>query len=364
MGNERNRALDAIKVIATVIIVFHHYQQVFNVFFENRINYFGGWFYFGFLVELFFCISGFLMARYVPKIAAGELRFPDYFFRRYLRIIPVMAISVVSTSVLLVIHEGVIGMRYMDTIPSVWGTIIASLGIQAGWGFENPTINNPIWYVSILLFCYIAFYFISWLSARHRVSPVYGFALMVFLGVGVWEADSSLPFLTYGMCRGYYAFFWGVLLCMILDWPAIRAKINVLAAVSLGVLAYLTWLLANHRPEAEWNLRFTMTFVYYSALIILAQAPLVRRLFGWRIVELLGRISFNAYVWHGGMYTLLIILAHALKLNIDYGRHFVMYGFAAGCFVVGTLSYYLLERPINRGIDALRRRRSIPQREG
>ena len=41
MGNEmekkRNYAFDVLRILATVGIVFHHYQQVTNVYFENSI---------------------------------------------------------------------------------------------------------------------------------------------------------------------------------------------------------------------------------------------------------------------------------------------------------------------------------------
>ena len=58
---ERYYNLDLIKSIAAVFIVFHHYQQMANVKFDG-INFFGGSFYWGYLVELFFLISGFVMA--------------------------------------------------------------------------------------------------------------------------------------------------------------------------------------------------------------------------------------------------------------------------------------------------------------
>ena len=57
---------DLIKGIATVLIVFHHYQQVMDCRFSG-VNFFGGWFYFGVIVELFFVISG-VFAEYTEKL--------------------------------------------------------------------------------------------------------------------------------------------------------------------------------------------------------------------------------------------------------------------------------------------------------
>lgn len=36
---ERNYALDFLKICATIIIVFHHYQQVTEVVYINHINF-------------------------------------------------------------------------------------------------------------------------------------------------------------------------------------------------------------------------------------------------------------------------------------------------------------------------------------
>ena len=52
--------LDLIKVIAAVGIVFHHYQQISSVRLGGAVEFYGGRFVFGYLVELFFIISGFL----------------------------------------------------------------------------------------------------------------------------------------------------------------------------------------------------------------------------------------------------------------------------------------------------------------
>jgi len=57
---------DLLKIISATLIVFHHYQQVFQVSFEY-INFCGGRIIFGFLVELFFIISGFLISFTPPQ---------------------------------------------------------------------------------------------------------------------------------------------------------------------------------------------------------------------------------------------------------------------------------------------------------
>ena len=57
--NTRINGFDYIKIVAASLIVLHHYQQVFNCNFTG-INFYNGRFNFGYLVELFFIISGYL----------------------------------------------------------------------------------------------------------------------------------------------------------------------------------------------------------------------------------------------------------------------------------------------------------------
>ena len=62
MNKSRFTNLDFIKVIIATLIVFHHYQYLSGIKF-NHINFYGGRIYYGYLVELFFMISGFLMQK-------------------------------------------------------------------------------------------------------------------------------------------------------------------------------------------------------------------------------------------------------------------------------------------------------------
>ena len=64
---ERIYSLDVLKILGTVIVVFHHYQQYMEVKFPNGVNYFFGQFFFGYVVELFFLLSGFFAWHYVKK---------------------------------------------------------------------------------------------------------------------------------------------------------------------------------------------------------------------------------------------------------------------------------------------------------
>ena len=89
MEKKRNYSLDFFKIIATILIVFHHYQQILSIEF-GEINFYGGKFYFGYLVEFFFLISGFLMFNYIERIKEGltlVMKFYYIFIPKYLETI-------------------------------------------------------------------------------------------------------------------------------------------------------------------------------------------------------------------------------------------------------------------------------------
>ena len=103
----RQYSLDFIKIVATIFIVFHHYQQFISGVFENGINYYGGIFNFGYMVELFFVLSGYFMYPYMKKIKQ-ELSFKKFFTTRYLRLIPLLAIAAFSYQFLICLANTII----------------------------------------------------------------------------------------------------------------------------------------------------------------------------------------------------------------------------------------------------------------
>lgn len=113
MEEKRIFILDTLKIIATILIVFYHYQQILNIEF-NKINFFGGKFYFGHLVELFFLISGFLMFNYIEKIKQG-LSFEEFFINRLKRLLPLMTIGAISYESLIYFYSRIFREKLLES---------------------------------------------------------------------------------------------------------------------------------------------------------------------------------------------------------------------------------------------------------
>lgn len=93
MNNKRRvYSLDVIKIVATTIIIFHHYQQGSGAVFKY-INFWGGKFHCGYFVELFFILSGFFAFSYIEKAKKG-MTLSDFICKKAIRLLPLLSLSV------------------------------------------------------------------------------------------------------------------------------------------------------------------------------------------------------------------------------------------------------------------------------
>ena len=343
---QRKTGLDLVKIIATSLIVLHHYQQVTDVRFEQGLNFYGGSFYFGYLVELFFVLSGFFLFPYVERIKSG-LTFPAYFKKRYLRLFPIMLISAAVYIVATYVFERLYGYSWGND-RSLWGLLFTVLGIQDGWATPNPMINNPTWYISVLLLCYILFYFTVWLAKRWQVSETYFFVGFIFLGMGILTFGINLPFLNSSSARGYYAFFWGLILARLLHRRELSRGFTLICA---GVFVLIPVMLVFMKSFMSNGINYVLTFVYYSAVVVVFSSPAVNRVLRFRWLSTLSAISYDVYMWHSTMLVTMFIYGFALRIEPNFDHVPVMLGLLLVCWLFGTFSYYCLERPIARMIE-------------
>ena len=343
MEKARNNSLDFLKIIATILIVFHHYQQALNVKF-TQINFFGGKFYFGYLVELFFLISGFLMFNYIEKIKQG-LNFESFFINRVKRFLPLVAIAAILYECLIYFYFRIFGEKFLEQGLNFFGTIISILGIQAGWSFENPMINNPTWYISVLILCYILFYISTKISILKKINCVYLYVILIFLGLSIQKNNTNLAFLNYYTARGYYSFFFGVLFSIYFNNYKIRKFVKIL---SIFLVIFITYSIVAHYSIVEKNINYTLTFIYYPALIIIFNIDIIKKIYSSKLITKLAETSFNVYVWHVGAILIFIIVNKGCNLNINFSSYKVMIVFTILLYIFGTISYYLIEKPLEK----------------
>lgn len=342
---KRQYALDFLKIAATVFILLHHYQQYISGAFSNGINFYGGVYNFGYLVELFFLLSGYFMFPYIEKIRQG-ISFKSFFIPRYLRLIPFVAFAAFVYQFLVLIHIKTVGTAWFMHSPDLWETIVAALGFQEGWVFRNTTyINYPVWYVSVLLLCYLLFYCATYFSRKCHISSRYSYLGIIFLGIAIHSYGWQLPFLNEYTARGYCAFFAGILLATYCyQRPATRIETIIALATSILILD----LIAFHNGLVADGVYFLSTFVLFPAIIMLFKTPAICKIFSHPIYKTASAIAFHSFIWQMPLLVALLLFINHVETGWNYLSRTCMWGFLLVAGAVGTISYLLLERTITK----------------
>lgn len=338
---KRIYSLDFLKVLATIIIIFHHYQIYTNTHFA-RINFAGGHFNFTYLVELFFVLSGYFMFPYIEKIRAG-MDFQHFFVPKYLRFLLPTTVTVLTFALFDVQYERVYGTQFFGRTVQLWGIVVSSLGFSSGWGIDNPKMNGTIWYISVLFICYVVFYLIVFLSRKIQVVPYWLFAFMIFLSFDITTKGINLLFLNSGTARGLSSFFWGLILAKLMGGKQISVKWALISLV--GFCALVTLIFFKSDTFLSEGQNYLYTFCMYPFLLVLFQSKLARWIFRSRFWGWLGSISFEAYIWHFPLLVALMVFDKQFGWNMNYAARIYSILLAVVSFAVGIVSYYLIEKP-------------------
>lgn len=97
----------------------------------------------------------------------------------------------------------------------------------------------------------------------------------------------------------------------------------------------------------EWvasGINYLMTFVFYPALVVLFSSRSLAKLFDYKCIGTLGKITYDTYIWHNPIFFLLYIIPAVTGQNWSLLTVKAMLLYTVFSFVVGAVSYYALER--------------------
>lgn len=342
---KRIYAFDFLKFVASILIVFHHYQQIVGLFFEGGVNFCWGRFNVGLLVEFFFLLSGFLLVGYVKPIEDG-LSFKQFWGKRYLRLLPVMALAAIVYEIFLAVFNSV-GATYLTWYApnniDVWGCIVTALGMQTGGVFSVQSINSPTWYISVLLICYAIFYLLVKIGQRQKIQLVHLFIVMILVGIAIDTYAIDLPFLNEYTKRGYISFFYGAIVG---QWfkerdSKVREAIGgiIFSGIVIAVLLF-------EPASVEYGIEYLMTFVVFPSVLVVFNLSWVKNIFQFRICKFLGDISYDVYVWHINVLLLSYILISTVGYPVSIWSLEGMLLFTVACLLTAIVIHFGFERPM------------------
>ena len=341
---KKSKGINLLKFICSILIAcIYHYKNDFpvgklfdkNIFLKVISNY-------GFLlVELFFIISGYLFyVSYNKKIINKKINFNSFIKKRYKRLIPLAAL----TSIIMFILE----YTYFKFFKEYWilknNNIISLIyqvtGIQYWTNIQDSSLNNVTWYISVLLLCYIVYFFITKYSKKVG-NLIYIYSLILF--VILMTFSINIPFINYYTLRGLIAFGIGIIVAIIIENNDLKKISNATIPV-LIVVFILTCIFKN---EIMGYIVFYLDFIIYPCLLInILRFEFLLKRIDIKTTELLSNISFGIYLWNLPIQLLFYIIFKISKIKIDYSNIYVFIIQIIIHIIVGIISYKYIEKNI------------------
>jgi peptidoglycan/LPS O-acetylase OafA/YrhL len=334
-------------------------------------------------VDLFFVISGYVMAAAYSDRLRTPAMLGGYMVRRFFRLYPLhlvttasvilAALAVQTVKWLLASH----GIRVGEAAPfAVPFFDLDYLGLELvlmqGLGIVTKEIHNyPAWSISVEFWMYL-FFGVSMLLVRTRwlrvLFSVAIVALCLVHFLSAWSSSSAPPTLDVrGLPRGLLSFFLGVLVFHAWSWRTAHGKgrndhpsagsrhtplpgsgllagtrgIVLLGLLQSGALLVVLWLVDGQTDLGAWQLAIPFAF----ALLVLTLLPdrgIVAALLQTGPMQWLGVHSYAIYLTHITVQTLLDWPGRALP---EPAKHLVGLVFVAAVLLLSVLAHRLVEVP-------------------
>jgi len=339
--NRRLYELDGLRALAILIVMAFHFFQRFPTYYPygDEILSFARYGYLG--VDLFFVISGFVIALSIQN-ANGVLHFA---YKRWTRLWPAMFVcSVMTFLVMHLISTDFTAFRRTGfesflpsltfTDPSVWSRFAPDAKFQY--------IDGAYW----SLFVEVRFYFWAAVIGSISKSDQFGRNAVLFFaaafaayqlaqGFGYEGIEATLSLLFFP--QYLHLFCAGILFC-----DAWNGKNPRFFYPAIGICFVVTFYLSDNVAQT------IITFVWFILFSVLIYAPSYLALFRFRPLVWIGVISYPLYLLHQNIGVALISLAPAGWDNVAY--LVLVSGVSTLLFLLASVLHFWVEKPIQNAL--------------
>ena len=303
----------------------------------------------GYVVELFFIISGFVAAgAYLTRIEDGSLTFDKFLISRIKRMYPTLIISVVAIMLMMWIGYAIWSEPLIkDSAVSPFAFILNMLGLNGGLIVEASlvSVNGPSWYISVLMVCYILFYATTLLRRKSVAASYIVYGIIIMIGLFVYLNPINLPFLSVSCARGYIYFFIGVL------WAKVQKRLTSrksrLIVCILSIVMILMYVFAYcYDLLYQESLEIGLCIIFPLVLIGI-NLEWLNKMCDNKVVYFLGNISFGVFMWNIPVLICVRLIGRIFGAEIDYSNILIFLIIAIINIVAGALSYEFIEKKLN-----------------
>lgn len=321
-------------------------------------------------VDVFFAISGFVITAMLlrQRVQAGRIAMGTFYFRRFLRLTPALALVVSVVALGSFFLQSPYGDQQTTAATGIGALLLSAnfvIGHAAGDYFAAGAEHNPLlntWSLSVEEQFYLVFpglLVLAWYLGRKARRPLrLPFLIVLAVTIGsfalaiAWTYGSTFlePLTTFFGGAQTFAFYspitraWefgiGALLALALAHiPTLSRKWRESAGfIGIALVLYAAFGISESMAFPGWLALFP---VVGTCLIILAGSQgetTVSRAFGWRPFTFIGDTSYSWYLWHWP----LIVFAGIIWPSQDW----ILVAAAVVSLIPALVSYRFLEQPM------------------
>lgn len=347
----RYPSLEGLRFIASVAIVLYHFVPYTERGLTSTAFWSGR---FSIAVDLFFVISGIVIANGYLGRTSSWREYREFIRRRFARLYPlhlatlgfyVMVGAAASLGLLSVVRDS----KY------AFNEIPANLLLVHAWGFSSQlSFNYVSWSISAEWFVYLLFPLIAWAAARPRGLLAVVAALAACIAISHHWIGRSLPQLTwdYSILRALPSFALGIWIC------ANRKLIAELIGPQYAAagLALSTGLLAIFMVAGASEYALLVAAYGIVMCAFLCDAAQRWTPLAWQPISRLGTLTYSIYMLHPVVATVILSFLAPRLLGTSFWASVVAIGFAiAATIAVAALSYRFFEEPARQMLTSPRR---------
>lgn len=323
-NNERLVEIDGLKGIAAIVIVALHYSSFASRFssgvglpFENLLY---PIYIYGYLcVDMFFILSGFLMAKaYEHKIE--QYTFCSFMKKRMKKLVILSWGGTTWAIINEIVSRTILNIGGFSEVPINVYTVLCNYFCINGSFVESfNSFNGPAWFICQLIICYAMFY-----CFRKKYSEngfMISCIIAIFCGYTVFKLKLCIPFLWENDGRGVMTFFLGCILFYFNKRVNVK-KIRLLVVISI-IIIVLTIVYGNVRVFGDGGdqMRLVwMLFIFPIFIIYSINEPFVKIILSAKPFLKLGKLSTYVFIFHWCVFESAIIIVKACGSEIDFSK--------------------------------------------